>query len=140
MGVIHADLTFLPQPKYTSPRSYWKGFLLVSSGDLTWTGSSGDYTFREHTYGGYGLRIHFKPTWWRWSSNSWSIDYLFEDFYGLAPGSTMPDYAGAYSVGTGIGLGRASPWLAVVTPGTSTNYEFILPTAPAGYWLPPFPP
>lgn len=41
-------------------------------------------------FGGYGVLMTFKPSFWNWNSSGWHIGDIFEDFYALPPGSSTP--------------------------------------------------
>ncbi len=132
-----AGLSYSLGAKYNFPRSYYKGVLLVTASGLTYVQSGRDIVFTEHTYGGYRLRLTIKDKVWNWNSNRYTHDFVIENLYGMSPGDDTPIYGGDYTIGQAVGVGRLSYYFALINSGGGVNYEFQLPAAPSGYWLPP---
>jgi hypothetical protein len=139
MGTILASFTYLNPPAFAIPRSYlwgiaigWWHMSIVTYGNPT--------IIQEQPFGGYRKHIKLKDNVWEWNSNTYSLDYLLEDFYVTAPGSSTP-------ISNGAVLIEAKPvpqygiyCLVLSDVGADGHYMFYkLPSSTQPYWAGPFP-
>lgn len=139
MSEILATFTFRPQAKFWSPRSYFKGVAFGWVPGYTILEEGNPFLFEEHVFGGYRLFVRFKSNWWNWQSNSYTLDYAYEDFYAIAPDHVTHVAAGAVDVGLGFSALVPSYHFTANLYTTPEFKLFELPPAPADYWLSPLP-
>jgi len=130
-------MTIPINPKFAAPRSYWRG-IAVGYGNpftLSLTGNQ----VHAHAAGAFGVidtYITLADNFPAWSSNRWTIDYIFTDQYTILNGSSPlvfsglisillnPDNAGLYAVMSFVG---------------GDGFRYVdLPPSPTDYWLPSF--
>lgn len=139
MGTLLWAPTYANGGQFPLIRSYLKGFVLVWQPGSTVISYGRTSVFEEHVYGGYRLVITFKDKWWNWSSNQYTPDWIVEDFYALAPGSSTPINQGSVLVGLGYDESHPSYHISFITGAAPDPIWLSYPPAPPTYWLPPLP-
>lgn len=133
-----ATTDFAIDNRYTLLRSYIKGV-----GDFAEAGGSIDLNARGFTINAVyaGLSYHtvavFKPEFWAWSSNTYTPDWIIEDYYNyfdIDPGHRYPINV------TQWGVKLSAPfhnwYLSERMYPNAVWYSVDLPAAPPDYWSP----
>lgn len=139
MGTLLWAPTYANGGQFALQRSYLKGFVLVWQPGSTVITSGNPWVFEEHVYGGYRLHIKFRSEWWNWSSNRYTPDWIVEDFYATAPGSSTPINQGGVLVGLSYDVDHPSYYISFITGAAPDPLWLDFPAAPSTYWLPPLP-
>jgi len=134
------NTTYVINPKLAAPRSYWEMVdVVVNPGVIvTWTGSA--YYYEEFVTGGFEQTwLIPDPRFYAWSSNRWTLDFIFTDQYSQLNGGP-----GVYHkpMHLGVGYNPANYRWGVIAAWTvgATNHFFDLPGGPPDYWVPPLNP
>ena len=88
---------------------------------------------------GYSIHINFLAAWWVFSSNSRTLDMLFQDTYATIPGGGL--FPGVQSVSIEVGQDECNvfPLLRMRDTGVPSPVEHIarFPPNPPSYWYQP---
>ena len=126
-------VTGQPSQHFAVPRSYLRGISIKSGAALpVWTDNQmmlWDFTLTTFYWG-----LIFKPEFWSWSSNRWTVDYMLHDaWYGNTNpilGSPLPVYVSYFG---NLGTDQAVIEVAAFGLGDH-NYPHDLPPADQPYW------
>jgi len=123
--------------RFTFPRSYVKGFATnwppVAVSTLT------DYEWRLTLDASYGFAyktMEFKPQFWDWNSNTYTFDWIFENFYIVVP-PRAPVVAEGFTLKYKVKPGTRDFYVAMDLGFWTTWFYVDPPPAPPTYWLPP---
>jgi len=139
MGTLLWSPTYANGAKQALVRSYLKGTVVVWQPGTTIISGGNPLVLEEHVFGGYRLVIKFKSNWFFWNSNTYTPDFVLEDFYALAPGSSTPISAGGVLVGLGFDALHPSYHFAFILGAAPDPIWTTYPAAPSAYWMPPLP-
>ena len=131
---IVATVTYATDAKVRNNRAYLGAFAFQWQPDMTLLTTGNPWIWRENVYGGYITHLKFKPEFWSWSSNGYSLDWIIQDFWVEPPGggAPIPGQPATFGIGASPGgiFGIGISW------GGSASYEqHALPPAPSDYWL-----
>jgi hypothetical protein len=121
--------------RFALQRSYIKGIAINAPYDSTVILSDNPYVLQLSTvWGSPQLILHFKDQFHDWSSNTYTSDWIIDDFHGQYP-SVPPNPIDPYPLRFVDRPGYRSQYLS---PGLSffdSMFYFDLPHAPAGFWF-----
>jgi hypothetical protein len=144
MGIQMFTPVYEKPPKFAIPRNYVG--VLRFGWAFNWTVVSGPqpYVFEEHVFGGVEIILSFKSSFWAWSSNVYTLDYIIDDCYGLAPDHVTQINIGDLHLDVGTDFNHRQPTLAFSSPPFTQYEDFVLPVDPGSHWneplIPPFSP
>ncbi len=139
MGTLLWSPTYANGAQFALQRAYMKGFVLVWQPGSYAVSIGRTSVFREVVFGGYSLVITFKAEWWNWSSNTYTPDWIMEDFYALPPGGGSPINQGAVLCGLGYDNNHPAYHNSFITGSAPDPLWIPYPPAPPDYWLPSLP-
>lgn len=129
--------SYVPQAKFASPRSfyYWIAWNIYP---VVITNIGSTYFLTDTATGLITTTVALNPLFWQWSSNSYSLDWIIDDYYyQLTPGGAKvyPNFTLYYSPKIqNHGEGLEFRYFTMDFGRTQLSY---LPAQPSGYWLPP---
>lgn len=126
-----------PSDKFAFPRSYVRSVGVRSGTALAiWTDNRMDLT--DPSTGVTYWTYVFKPEFWAWSSNRWTLDWILEESYYIP-------FVGSPKVPLNVvciwvyEVGQFYPTIEVNPfPGQPFLNQHVLQGAPPDYWLPPW--
>jgi hypothetical protein len=128
-------VTYVPDGRLPVVRSYISAIALQWQANYTILATGNPFVIRENTFGGYQTHIKLKPEFYAWSSNVYTLDWIFEDWYVTAPGGSpiIPGQPVQFGIST---QSNGIPCIyGVWTPSSAPYIFFSLPPAPPDYWL-----
>jgi len=130
------SINFIPNAGWSLPRSYVKTLRLYTNSDNIPTYAAGLITLPSVNYPNVTQFIKLRDNFIPWTSNGWTLDYMFEWwYYTVTPGGTEFPYGG--TVWVDYNTTRQQTVLNIQTDVPNTNTFFALAAAPSGYWCPP---
>lgn len=134
-------VTYAPGAKYTFPRNYVRFFALSWVSDFFLVSGGNPFVWQTNVYGGIRLYLRFTDEFYAASSNLYSLDYIIEDYYALAPPYTTPISPGAHAVRFGVSTTPIQPTFAIEQPYLQKHTYYALPTSLTDPWVvyPPYP-
>jgi hypothetical protein len=130
--------TFRPNARFAFPRSFHRGIVFDIAG-YSVTHIANTYHWTKLTDPNEVWTIRLDPRYYIWSSNRWTLDFIVIDFfYEVAPDPTQ--HAQPFVLEDWVYAAKKSPYLlfkwADVDFGEFHHIDF--PSAPPGYWSPPW--
>jgi hypothetical protein len=132
-----ADIALSPQ--FALQRSYWKGIGFYAPAGSVKDFAANVYTILWPPLGtGVAVRAVMKPEWWNWSSNKYTPDWIFAEYYAFFQSAPSTHYTYLpFTVYQHQGVVPREFFLTNRLDVFTDFYEFPLPAAPPTYWLPP---
>jgi hypothetical protein len=144
MGIQMFTPIYEKSPKYAIPRAYIGQLRFGWAFDWTFVSGPQPYVFEEHVFGGIQIVLSFKPEFWNWSSNRYTLDYIIDDCYGYLPDHVTKINIGNLALDVGTDFNHRQPTLAFSSPPNTQYKDFNLPVGPPGFWayplIPPYSP
>jgi len=140
VGTLLWNPFYVPATKFAVPRPNQFGYA------IGWVAHTIDFYGRttvvtEHTFGGYKAVFAFKTGWWTWSTRANTLDYIWEDAYALAPGSSTPISLGSTEVQWKLDPTYHVPLIVLTLAGADGHYSvYRFPSSPTITYRAPFPP
>lgn len=127
---------FIPQAKFSFPRSYIRGICLRFDPGAIITQHINYFSGYDSATPTLYFEVHYDARFHAWSSNNWTLDYIItENWVNVPPTNpTQIPFDFALVVEYRLGFGN----YVLFAPGglgTVRNY-FDLPPAPPTYWKP----
>jgi hypothetical protein len=132
---IVAVVTYTPNAEAVLVRSYYGNLGFRWQPSMTILATGNPFVIRENVFGGYVTTIKLKPQFYEWSSNTYTLGWVFEDFYVTAPGGGAPIPGVGLALETGFSA-NGVPAIAGEWAGAAGDVLlFPMPVAPLDYWL-----
>jgi len=126
-------------PQYRLLRSYYKGIGFYGPSGSVKDFAANVYTLLWPPLGsGVAVRAVMKTEWWNWSSNTYTPDWIFSEYYAFFQSAPSIHYTYLpFTVYAHQGTHPRDFFLTNRIDVFTDFYEFDLPPAPPSYWLPP---
>lgn len=127
---------YLENPRFAAPRAYWQCIAIGYGPDAVVSRADNVVHIHEDFVGGFiDTYVTLDPRFIPWSSNRWTLDFIFTDQVSYLNGNPTPLY---FTCAIGFGLNPLNGhWCCTLAYPGGTDYYFSeLPAAPTSYWLP----
>lgn len=142
MGIQMFTPVYEKPAKYAIPRNYVGVLRFGWAFNWTVVSAPQPYLFEEHVFGGVQIYLTFKPEFWAWSSNVYTLDFLIDDYYALLPDHITKINAGDLHLDVGVDANHLQFTLAFSSPPFTQYKDFDLLASPGPFWnlplVPPF--
>lgn len=133
---VLADFVYPQGAGFACQRQYVVGFAIGWQPGSFATAYGIETHLTEVVFGGYRLVIRWKDWIWNWDNRGFTLADCFEDYYALAPGSSIPSSAGTVFVDLSWDTGFTACMLRIINPAPVDWYLFQrFPAASRPYWL-----
>jgi len=128
-----------PNAKFAIPRHYIKG-LQISIGNGWEITDTGNPAIAHYDGGWYQqfIEINILPAFFEWSSNIYSLDYVFDNLFTYYDFDTTHNHF-ANRVGFSSGCDATALYIHIFLPGAVKLFQWDLPPAPSTFWIAPAP-